>query len=155
MSNSSSVPEWSHNSELLGVSRPPPKTEPEPGSESRFDLRFGTFSPSNAAAIHILDLLQACSPPNQDEQGETIDADASDSDILYILSLPQLPSDSSDSSAPRFGTWRIGAGPPPFLRKKEVNCEVEFLLCPPGNTRSSKFCRQFIGSVHAVLYLHP
>ncbi|KAK4190623.1 putative serine threonine protein kinase [Podospora australis] len=110
------------------------------------DVRFASFLPDNAAAVHLLETVLVSSPP------PSLIGD--DDAIAYLISLPSLPSNSDDNHNGLM--WRIGAGPSPRLIKKGVvGAKVDFLLCPPGNTLGAKKARESIKSVHAILFFHP
>lgn len=115
------------------------------GSESA--VQFATFSAHNAAAVHLLETVQA-NPRVACLKPVSVGADDT---FAYFLSLP-----GPDEPGPAVGKWRLGAGHSALLSEKRVaSCRVDFLLCPPGNSPGSKRARQSIESIHAVFYFHP
>lgn len=132
---------------------PQPQTKPSPRSDDTNHskhLHFATFSPEDAAATHLLESVQAQLHSTSHSSQCLI---STDDEIAYILSLPDQESTNSTGTPCK---WRIGAGPSLAHREKGIPCsEVDFLICPPGNTPGTKLARKYIKSVHAVLYLHP
>ncbi|KAK4231492.1 putative serine threonine protein kinase [Podospora fimiseda] len=114
-------------------------------------VQFASFLPDNAAAVHLLETVQASSSSPA--------CLISDEDtIAYLLSLPPLSDipDGDEALASANGRWRIGAGPSQRLIEKGVACaKIDILLCPLGNTPGTKRARESIKSAHAVLFFHP
>lgn len=112
-------------------------------------VHFATFSAHNAAAVHLLEAVQAsCAShaPYLISDQET---------ISYYLTLPSVANEPG-FTPPAVDRWRLGAGPSATLTDKRIDCcRVELLLCPPGNTPGVKRARASIKHVHAVLYFHP
>ncbi|KAK4169449.1 putative serine threonine protein kinase [Cladorrhinum sp. PSN259] len=116
-------------------------------------VQFASFLPDNAAAVHLLEIVQA-SPASSSPACLISDEDS----IAYLLSLPPLSDipDGDEALASANGRWRIGAGPSQRLIEKGVACaKIDILLCPPGNSPGTKRARESIKSAHAVLFFHP
>jgi hypothetical protein len=110
-------------------------------------IPFASFFAYNAAALHLLELVQASSPRAGLEFANIVDDESNTTDaetLAYILSV------SGDYR------WRVGAGPSTSMTSKiSSSCKVDFLLSPPGDSLGAKKARQFIDTNHAVLYFHP
>lgn len=123
------------------------------GDTSLKSVQFASFLPDNAAAVHLLETVQASSSPNSSPACLISDEDT----IAYLLSLPPLSDllDRDDALVAANGRWRIGAGPSQRLIEKGVACaKIDILLCPSGNTPGAKRARESIKSAHALLFFH-
>lgn len=110
-------------------------------------VHFATFSAHNAAAVHLLEAVQA--------SGASPCLVSDEDTVSYYLALPSA-ADNAGFTQPAVDRWRLGAGPSKLLTEKAVDhCKAELLLCPPGYTPGSKRARSSIKDVHAVIFFHP
>ena len=109
-------------------------------------VRFATFYAHNAAAVHLLETVQA--------SAASASLVSDEDTFAYDLVLPSP--NNAGASQPAASRWRIGSGPSAALAQKRVACcTVDLLLCPPGNSPGARRARGSIKSIHAVIYFHP
>ena len=123
-----------------------PSQDPRRDPKGAVHRHFATLFARNDSAIHLLLLVQACSPPDVFSSEHL---SSTDRQIGYLVVL-RAQSGVLDGLWP--GRWTIGAG---LNRQMPGGMRVDFLLCPPGRNPSSSIARKSINTLHALLSFHP
>ncbi|CAN8097999.1 unnamed protein product [Discula destructiva] len=112
-------------------------------------IHFATFSADNAAAVHLLESIQASSSQT-DSYSSRLTSSATSIGYHLVLSVP---TDEPCPLARPPGTWRIGCGWNQHTTNAN-NKGVDILLCPPGGAGALQ-ARQSIAPYHANITFHP